>query len=248
MKFFDLVNISERYLDLASPISPAKVVELGKYLRLREGSRVIDFACGYAEALILWAERFGIVGTGVEVREQACQRARAKVAERGLCDRVEIVCAQAAGHPFEEQTFDAATCMGASFVFGGYRQTVCALRRAIHATGRLGIGEPYWRRDSVPPEIVAQETSIHGEHSLVQIARAEGFDFEYVIRASQDDWDTYAAGNWHGLVRWIEEHPEHPEREAVIEHLHEIQDEYLGYGREYVGWAMYVLAPLGYRS
>jgi SAM-dependent methyltransferase len=248
MEFFDLVNISERYLDFASPVSPAKVVELGKYLGLREGSRAIDFACGYAESLVLWAEHFGIAGTGVEVREHACRRARARVAEKGLSGRIEIVCAQAADYPITEHAFDAATCIGASFAFGGYRHTIRALKRAVRATGRLAIGEPYWLRDRVPPELVAQEPGYHSEFDLLRIAREEGFDFEYVIRASQDDWDRYEAGNWHGLIRWLEDHPDHPEREVVIQHLRKIQDNYLGYGREYVGWAMYVLAPQSYRS
>jgi len=117
------------------------------------------------------------------------------------------------------------------------------MRRAIGAEGRLGIGEPHWLRDSIPARYAAQETSVHSEHELLQIAREEGFNFEYVVRASHDDWDRYEADNWYGLIRWIEENPNHPEREDVIRHLRKIQDEYLKYGREYLGWAMYALAP-----
>jgi SAM-dependent methyltransferase len=248
VEFFDLVNISERYIELASPTTPEKIVQFGKYLRLQEDSRVIDFACGYAEALVLWAEHFGITGLGVEAREHACERARHKIAEKGLGDRIEIVCARAADYSFEEQAFDAATCIGASFIWGGYRPTIRAMRRAIRREGRLGIGEPYWLRDSVPPQVAARETSTHREIELLHIARQEGFDFEYVIRSSHDDWDRYEAGNWHGLIRWIEENSEHPERDQVIQHLHKLQDDYLTYGREYIGWAMYVLAPQLYRQ
>jgi ubiquinone/menaquinone biosynthesis C-methylase UbiE len=247
MEFFDLVNISERFMELVNPSTPEKVITFGKFLRLREGSRVIDFGCGYAEPLVLWAEHFGIVGTGIDVREQVCERARRKVSERGLSDRIEIVCARGADYVFEEKTFDAATCVGASFVWGGYRQTIGAMKKAIQPEGRLGIGEPYWLRDNVPATYAARENSIHNESELLQIAREEGFDFEYVVRASHDDWDRYEADNWHGLIRWIEENPDHPEREEVIRHLHKIQDEYLVYGREYLGWAMYVLAPQLYR-
>jgi len=92
MQFFDLVDISERYMELVNPSTPEKVMTLGKFLRLGEGSRVIDFGCGYAEPLVLWAEQFGIVGTGIDVREHACERARRKVSEKGLSDRIEIVC------------------------------------------------------------------------------------------------------------------------------------------------------------
>jgi len=248
VEFFDLVNISERYMELVNPSTPEKTVQFGQYLRLHEGSRVIDFGCGYAEALVLWAEHFGIVGTGIEVREYACERARKRVAEVGLKNRIEIVCANAAQYTFEEQAFDAATCIGASFIWGGFRPTIHAMRQAIRKGGRLGIGEPYWLRNSIPTQYAAQQTSVHSEHELLQIARQEGFDLEYVVRASHDDWDRYEAGNWHGLIRWIEENPEHPERDEVIAHLHRIQDDYLNYGREYLGWAMYVLAPQLYRQ
>jgi len=241
MEFFDLVNISEQYLDLASPTTPEKVIALGQYLRLQPDDRVIDFACAYAEVLILWAERYGITGVGVEVREHACDRARARIAERGLGDRIEIVCAKADEVVFEKHAFDAATCIGASFVFGGYRPTIRALRRAVRPRGRLGIGEPYWKSDLVPPSYVAQG-SFHSELELLQIAREEGYEFEYLLRASQDDWDRYEAGNWHGLIRWLEAHPDHPDRQTVLDHLHEVQEQYLTFGRQYLGWAMYVLA------
>ena len=46
-----------------------------------------------------------------------------------------------------------------------------------------------------------------------------------------------------GLIRWLEANPNHAEREDVVRHLHKIQEEYLSFGREYMGWAMYVLAP-----
>jgi hypothetical protein len=99
----------------------------------------------------------------VDVREHACERARRKVSEKGLNDRIEIVCAGGADYAFEEQAFDAATCIGASFIWGGYRPTICAMRRAIRGEGRLGIGEPYWLRDRIPARYAARETSVHRE-------------------------------------------------------------------------------------
>ncbi len=109
--------------------------------------------------------------------------------------------------------------------------------------GRLVVGEPYWRKSDVPPDYSRNEKAVHTEYELVHIAREEGFDFEYAVRASDDDWDRYEAENWRGLLRWIEENPNHSERGEVIKHLHESQDEYTRYAREYFGWAIYVLNP-----
>ena len=97
MEFLDLVNISEQYLELASPTTADKLLTLGRYLRLQPGSRAIDYACAYAEALVLWAEAFGVTGVGVELREHACRRARDRIAERGLADRIEVICCAAEG-------------------------------------------------------------------------------------------------------------------------------------------------------
>jgi hypothetical protein len=117
------------------------------------------------------------------------------------------------------------------------------MKRAIKSAGRLGIGETYWLSHNVPPEYAQRETSTRPEEELMQITREEGSEVEYVVRASHDDWDRYSSDNWHGLISWLEDNPNHPERESVIRHLHLSQDDYFRYEREYMGWAMYVLTP-----
>ena len=247
MHFYDLYTIAERNLELINPTSPEKIVTLGKYLRLNENSRIIDYGCGYAEPLILWAENFGIQGVGIEVREPVCERAVKKLKDRGLDDRIEIVCAKGAEYKFEAHSFDVATCIGASFIWDGYESTVKALKKAVKKDGRIGIGEPYWASSNVPPEYAKQLSVILSEYDLLRIARAEGYDVEYIVRANLDEWDRYEAENYHGLVQWIEENPDHPEFEEVVAWLHKTQDDYFKYGREYLGWAMYALAPAHYR-
>jgi len=243
MEFLDLMSISHRDMEILNPSSPEKIIKLGKMLGLKEGSRVIDFGCGCAEPLALWAEQFGITGVGIDICKDFCDRATKKLALKGLSGRIEIVCASGADYQFEEAAFDAATCIGATFVFGGYRQTIQAMRRAVKKTGRLGIGETYWLYDQVPPDYAQQQTSTLTERELLKITRDEGFELEYVIRASGDDWARYASDNWHGLVRWLEENPTHPDRGQVFRHFRTSQDDELLLQHRYMGWAMYCLAP-----
>jgi ubiquinone/menaquinone biosynthesis C-methylase UbiE len=244
MEFFDLMSISHRYMEILNPSTSEKIIKLGKLLRLEEGKRVIDFGCGCAEPLVLWAEEFGITGTGIDISKDFCDRARKKLAARGLSDRIEIVCARGADYAFEEGAFDAATCIGATFVFGGYRQTIQAMKRAIHQKGRIGIGETHWLSYQVHPEYAQKQTTTHTEPELTQMTRDEGFELEYNIRASPDDWDRYYSDNWYALLRWLEENPAHPDYEQVFNHFRTDQDDYLRFQRQYMGWAMYCLAPL----
>ncbi len=241
MKFLDLKDISERHMELVNPTSPAKVLAAGEAAALKAGSRVVEFGCGYGEVLALWATHFGISGLGIELRPQACERARQKMAARALAERIEIVCADGAAHAVEAGAYDAAACVGASFIWGGFQPALEHMRPALRPGGRIVVGEPYWRQSQAPPEYARAEAAVHTEFELLQAIRAEGFELECVTHSSHDDWDRYVAGDWQGLVHWLAENPDHPERGEVIEHLRQSQEEYLRYGREYFGWALYVL-------
>ena len=96
MHLFDFYDISERFIELINPTSPDKIIALGKYLELADHCRIIDFGCGYAEPLVLWAENFGISAIGIDIREKACERARNKIARKGLSGRIRIVCGKGA--------------------------------------------------------------------------------------------------------------------------------------------------------
>jgi SAM-dependent methyltransferase len=228
---------------LVNPSSAEKMLKVGQFLRLAPGSQVIDFGSGFGEVLALWAETYGISGTGIEIRQQACSRALHKMVERGLEDRIEIVCANGADFAFPPHVFDAAACLGASFIWGGFQPALRALKEAIHPGGRIAVGEPYWLNSSVPADIKQKEPDFHNELELLQIIRQEGFDLAGEVRASHDDWDRYQSDNWHALLLWLETNPHHPERQQVFDHLRQSQEDYLSYYREYVGWAVYILAP-----
>ena len=79
MEFFDLMSISHRYMEILDPSTSEKVIKLGKLLKLKKGSRVIDFGYGCAEPLALWAEEFGISGIGIDISEDFCDRVRKKL-------------------------------------------------------------------------------------------------------------------------------------------------------------------------
>ncbi len=246
MKFLELKNISEQYMDLLNPTTPGKLIKAGEIAGLKPGDRVIDFGCGFAEPLILWAERFGISGVGIDLRPYACERAEKKIAARGLTDRLKIVCGDAAKYEFLPQSFTLASCIGATFIWDSFKDALHAMKEAVQTHGKLVVGEAFWLTDNVPDKFRTQQTMVQDEIVLLQGAREEGFDFEYVLHSSHDDWDRYEADNWHGLVRWIEANPHHPELQQVIDHLHESQEEYVNYGRKYFGWGLYVLNPVRY--
>jgi len=81
------------------------------------------------------------------------------------------------------------------------------------------------------------------EPELLEIINGEGYELSYMIRSNYDDWTRYEAGNWEGLLAWLGENPDHPERDKVLKWLHKTQDDYFRFGRKYLGWAIYILVP-----
>jgi cyclopropane fatty-acyl-phospholipid synthase-like methyltransferase len=242
MDFFELKDISERSIEIINPFSLEKAIRVGEIAGLADGMRVIDFGCGYGEWLRIWAEEFGITGIGIDIRESACQRAVDKMQRLGLQDRIEIVCLNAADYAFEDGAYDIAICIGATFIWDGFRPSIKAMRRAVRPMGKVIVGEAFWKSSDVPEEIRSREY-FSMEHELLQWSQEEGYEILSVLHASHDDWDTYESANWRGLADWLEGNPGHPNRQDVIDHLHGSQEEYFQYGREFIGWAVYTLIP-----
>jgi cyclopropane fatty-acyl-phospholipid synthase-like methyltransferase len=57
----------ERDHRIHDPFSAEKLAVLGQSLRLREGDRILDLACGSGEMLCTWARDHQIGGTGVDI-------------------------------------------------------------------------------------------------------------------------------------------------------------------------------------
>lgn len=245
MDFLDLYTIAERDIELVNPTSSEKITLVGKMLGLAPGMKVIDFGAGYAEPLILWAKEFGITGVGIEFREACCKRARKKISRQGLVDSLQMIHKDASKYRFRKGAYDVAICLGASFIWGGFGPTLENLKTAVRPGGKLAIGEPYWNKLPAPREYIKRmdDYKIFTEHELLELARSQGYDFEYVVRSSPDDWDRYETGNWYGLQKWLEENPRHADRRQVIDWLRKNQEEYLRWGREYLGWAIYLMRP-----
>jgi SAM-dependent methyltransferase len=249
MEWYDFHNIAERGMTIINPTTPEKLIRAGEVMGLHPGARVIDFGCGFGETLALWAERFGIGGVGVEVRDYAAGRARART--NGL--NIEIACenAYAYAENIPPGSFDFAACLGATFIWGYFGEAVRAMRDVVRAGSKLAVGESFWRESRVEPDFSRYFGEFRTEYEIWQAARAEGYDVEAVIRASVDDWTRYECDNWRGYVRWLDENDEngdHAERCTVIERLHEEQDDYVRFGRAHLAWAIYILTPITYET
>jgi len=150
---------------------------------------------------------------------------------------IEIVEGDAAAFPLAAGAWDAALCLGASFVWHGLDGTLAALAPAVRPGGHVVVGEPYWRSWPLPEGI--DDLGYLPLRPTVAKLEAAGLPLVTLIASSEDDWDTYESLHWRALEGWLAENPDDPDA-VSIRARHEAQrDEYLRYERALFGWAIF---------
>jgi cyclopropane-fatty-acyl-phospholipid synthase len=89
-----------------------KLDRICKKLRLAPGDRLLDIGCGYGGLLRHAAQHYGITGTGITISRRHCARARARIEQAGLGDRVRIEFADFRRERRETGTFDKVVSVG----------------------------------------------------------------------------------------------------------------------------------------
>jgi SAM-dependent methyltransferase len=228
--------VAERDHEIQDPRSPEKIRQLGSLLRLGPQSRVLDVACGKAGPALVLAAEFGCSILGVERSEDFVVAGRARIAKAGLGDRIEIVEGDASAYPLEDEAWDAALCLGASFVYHDLAGTLEALTPAVRSGGFVAVGEPYWREWPLPPG-VDDEGWVTLPETFAKF-EAAGLAPVGLIAASDDDWDRYESLHWRALEEWLAENPDDPEAAGIRERHESNRDSYLKVERRLLGWAI----------
>ena len=242
-KYFGITHTDHTVMN---PTNPAKNGELVDLLQLPDGGRVVDVACGKAEFLCLVAQRYGVSGTGVELSPVTFEEARRNVEARQLADRVELKNMDGGRYePDQPKSLDMASCIGGSWIYQGHRGTLEALKKMVKPGGLVLVGEPFWKKPPVPEylEMTGQEAGLFGSHAEnVRTGVDLGLTFLYAAVSSEDDWDRYEGLQWQAAERYAAAHPDDPDAETLLKTMRGNRDAYLRWGRDCLGWAMYLFS------
>ena len=67
-----------------------------------------------------------------------------------------------------------------------------------------------------------------------------GLTFLYSVVSSKDDWGRYESLQWQAAERHAFSHPDDPDIEELLRKVRDNRDAYLRWGRECLGWALYL--------
>ncbi|MFW6184777.1 MAG: class I SAM-dependent methyltransferase, partial [Chloroflexota bacterium] len=123
------------------------------------------------------------------------------------------------------------------------RGTLAALQQMTRPGGQIVVGEPYWRQEPAPPylEMAGMARDDFGSHYENVVSGQElGLELLHTIVSSEDDWDVYEGLQWYASERYARANPDDPDVPQLVSRQREQQQEYLQYGRDTLGWAIYL--------
>ncbi len=239
-KFFD---ITHREHVVCNPMSEEKIARLVELVQLPADARVVDIACGKGEFLMQLAEAYGVRGVGVDISPFFIADAQRRL--RSRLPKVDVTFTQVDGAEFEPDkphSFALASCLGASWIFGGHAGTLDALVGMVQPGGWVIAGEPYWLQE--PPEDYLRACGLtkdgFGSHvENVEMGERRGLDLVHTLVSSKDDWDIYEGLQWYATNEYARAHPDDPDLPELLERVTKNKSSYLRWGRDTVGWAIY---------
>lgn len=240
-KFYD---VTHREHMVCNPTSGEKLDQLVGQLRLEAGARVIDIACGKGEFLLRLAETYGVDCLGIDLSPFFIAEARKRLEVRAT--KTEVSFKEMDGAQFkpkEPHSFTVASCLGASWIYGGHAGTLDALTNLVSPGGWVITGEPFWLKEPCEEylKVLGLPREAFGTHiGNVEAGEKQKLDLVHTIVSNDDDWDRYEGLQWAASVEYARSHPDDPDLPEIMRRVDEGKTAYLRWGRDTLGWAIYV--------
>lgn len=223
--------------DICVPMTSAEVDRVVERLGAVDGSTILDIACGHGELLLRIGERARIEGTGLDLSPWAITRAVERSRMRPTRGRIEWWLGHGRSTP--RRAWDVASCLGASWIWHGFRGTVRALRDRVVPGGRIAIGD-LRLRSGVDPDELAGSVPTHSG----QLAVFADLDLEPVAEivsadASWRDYRERVIANAAVYAIGAEGDPERDRRAAAREWMDDLERD-----RRTMVWSVWVARRL----
>ena len=240
-KYYDITH--KKHSDL-NPMSKDKLNKLFLLLDLMPNSRVLDIGCGKGESLIRLVKLFNISGIGVDLSPYHSKDCKGNINKRVPSSDIKILEMDGAKYkPDENETYDLSMCLGASWIYNGFKGTIEALKKMTKPEGLIIVGEPYWLKE--PDDEYLKMSGIKKEgfnshYKNIDVGEKEGLYCVYTLVSNHDDWDHYETLQWLATMDYVTDNPDDQDNPELLKRVKKAKMEYLLYGRDTLSWAIYV--------
>jgi len=245
LRFYEIAEANHRILN---PFTQVKLMLLGEVCQLKPGIRQLDLACGKGETLCLWAQAYGITGTGVDISDVFIDAAQKRADELNVTSHVNFIRGDAVKFQADRDYYDVVSCIGANWLGGGTRGTLKltrskGLKRSPESL--ILMGEIFWREE--PPDEALEGMGVQpgewgvGLDGIVDIFEESGTRLVEMVLATDTDWDRYQSKHWWAFDDWLRANPDDPEMEVLKAFAEKSRRDYFQFERPLCDWGIFVL-------
>jgi SAM-dependent methyltransferase len=235
--------IAHRDHDYCNPIAAAKIERIFDLLPLKAEANVLDLGCGRGELSLRIIARFQARVIAVDISSPMLDAARERAEGCGALERLRLIEADIAEYQPEPAAFDLTVMLGGGGIAGGFAGICARLGQWTRPGGYVLIGDGYWAR---PPgaeylaHLEATPEDFRDHRGNVQAGIDAGLVPLHAFVASPDEWDEYEWKYSRSIERYAVEQPGDPDVAAMLERIRRWRDAYLRWGRDTLGFGVYL--------
>ncbi|MFC0524804.1 SAM-dependent methyltransferase [Pontibacillus salicampi] len=237
-------TIAHKQHQFYNPIRADKVDQIIDLLNLNEASRVLDVGAGKGEILFRLIHKYGASCTAIERTAAFADQCRKEAENKGMLSRLTIYENDAKEIlPTLSPSYNAAVCIGASHAIGTYKDTLNTLSGLVIKGGYVLVGEGFWAKKPNPAYLSflgAEEQELLSHSENVLFGDDYGLTPIWSVVSSQDEWDAYEWLYSKSIEDYCYYHPEDTDCPEMLAKIKEWRKHYLQYGRETLGFALYL--------
>jgi len=241
LKFTTIAHANHRYF---SPMSAARAAALVQMFDLGAGDEVLDVGCGRARLLMEVLTAHPARGTGVDTNASFIAMAAAAAQQLNLADRLTLIAKPLAEAVGADRRFAAVLCLGSSQAIGTLAEAMAWAFGMLRPGGVALFADGFWRAKPAADyldALGATEDEMRNHAGNAELARIAGFRVLRTMAANDDEWDEYEGLYCDAIERYVDAHPDDPDRAAMGERIRAWHDTYLHFGRATLGYGYYLL-------
>jgi len=249
IKICKIMNIMDKIMEriddssyLISMASVENIIEMGRFLKFNENSKILDLCCGYGTMLKILCQEYNINGKGIDLSKEFIDIGKNRIKEANISEKINLECSNI--NDCKEIGYDVVICTE-TYILGSLNNAITELAKFIKPNGTIIIGLLTSPEEEIPDELKEFDgINLHKEIDVYNSLLDSGYAISFIARSTQNQWDKYFTWDSKRTVSEIRSAKTVEEKKKAEEWLKKWYTMYAKYRIKYEQWCLYAIEKI----